>query len=99
MVDVMMRCRVKDYPHWKKVFDESETFRRDRGEVSFELYQAAHDSGELVLRFRWDEMGVARDFFDAAETRRLWDQAGVVGEPEVTFLKLVDRGEAFGRKR
>ncbi|MFN2420317.1 MAG: hypothetical protein ABR527_02900 [Gemmatimonadota bacterium] len=98
MIDVMMRLRVKDYPHWKKVFDKAETFRRERGEAAFELYQAAHDSGDLVLLFRWDEMGVARDFFDAAETRRLWDQGGILGDPEVTFLKLVDRGEAFGRK-
>lgn len=99
MVHVMVRCRVRDYPHWKKVFDEAEVFRRERGEAAFELYQAAHDSGDLLLLFRWDDLGVARDVFASTELERLWDEAGVVGDPEVVFVRLVDRGEAFGRKR
>ncbi|MDX1623342.1 MAG: antibiotic biosynthesis monooxygenase [Gemmatimonadota bacterium] len=94
MIYVLVRHQVQDYPHWKKVFDEAEEWRRDHGEKRFEIFQREHENTDLTLLFGWDEIGIARDFFASTELRRRMEEAGVVGEPEVTFLQLVDRGEA-----
>lgn len=94
MVHVLVHHRVEDYNRWKKAFDDAVEWRRERGEKSFEVYRREHDSGDLTLLFGWDEIGVARDFFASAELRRRMEEAGVVGEPDVTFLQLLDRGSA-----
>lgn len=94
MVHVLVHHRVEDYNRWKKAFDDAVEWRRERGEKSFDVYRREHDSNDLTLLFGWDEIGVARDFFASAELRRRMEEAGVAGEPDITFLQLLDRGSA-----
>ncbi|MBW3660483.1 MAG: hypothetical protein KY397_02475 [Gemmatimonadetes bacterium] len=94
MIHVLVRLQVEDYNQFKSAFEDALGWRRERGEKSFDLYRREHDSNDLTILFGWDEIGVARDVFASTEWRRRMDDAGVVGEPRVTFLQLLDRGQA-----
>ncbi|MDX1660272.1 MAG: hypothetical protein R3326_00660 [Gemmatimonadota bacterium] len=94
MIYALVRLQVEDYNQFKTAFDEGHEWRRDRGQKSFDLYRREHDSNDLTIVFGWDEIGVARDLFASTEWRRRMDEAGVVGDPNVTFMQLLDRGSA-----
>lgn len=95
MPHVLVRHRVEDFRHWKRTFDEAAEFRRDRGEQGYEIYQLSHDTDTVIGLFQWDDLAVAHEFFESTELRRRMDEAGVKGEPEITYLQQVDAGSVF----
>ena len=92
MIHVLVRLRVEEYNRFKNAFDEGHEWRRERGQKSFDLFRREHDSNDLTILFGWDEIGVARGVFESTEWSRRMDDAGVVGDPRVTFMQLLDRG-------
>jgi hypothetical protein len=95
MPHVLVRHRVEDFRRWKKAFDEAREFRRDWGEQEYRIFQLSHDTETVVGLFQWDDLNVAREFFESTELRRRMEEAGVQGEPEITYLQQVDAGSVF----
>jgi heme-degrading monooxygenase HmoA len=81
--------KVKDYPRWKKVFDEFIDTRRKGGEKSFQIFCKEDKPEELFLLFVWDSLENAKKFMNSTELKNAMMNAGVEGTPYIHFLKEV----------
>lgn len=86
MAYVMVRHELGDFGRWKAVFDEAAEMRKNGGELSTRLFQAADDDGHVVLLFEWDSADRAREYFASAELKDAMRKAGVSEAPDVLFL-------------
>lgn len=84
--------KVRDYKAWKEVFDNFEETRRSGGEKSYHVMQTQDDPNDLHLMFEWDSPEKARSFFQSPELKDAMKKAGVVEEPKINFLNLLDEG-------
>ena len=92
MTHVMIRHRVSDYSAWKQTFDDFANVRKSSGEKSFQILQHDLDPLNLYLLFEWDNIENARKFLGSPELKEAMAKAGVLGMPEIQFLREVDRG-------
>jgi quinol monooxygenase YgiN len=60
--------------------------RASSGELSTQLYRDASDSNKLTLVFKWDSLANAQKFAHSPELKAAMEKAGVVGQPNVSFL-------------
>lgn len=90
MVRVLLRHSVEDYDTWKSHFDEHESTRKEHGEEGYQLLRETDDPNDLVMLFNWDSTENARGFLDSSDLRDTMAEAGVVGEPEISFLDEIE---------
>ncbi|MBX0324531.1 hypothetical protein EGH21_15990 [Halomicroarcula sp. F13] len=90
MVYVLIRHEVADFDEWKPVFDEDDARREEAGQLSYRLFRTSEDPDELVAIFEMESMEGAREFIDSPELREKMETAGVVGDPEMTFLEEIE---------
>lgn len=91
MVYLLGESSVEDFDEWKSNFDDNDPYRSDHGQQGFQVFQSVDDPDEVVVLFEWDERENARALFESEEMRERLSDAGVKGQPELTFLELVDR--------
>ena len=86
---LLVRHRVEDYAKWKPLFDEHRSTRLAGGSTSELLLRNAHDPNELTVLFEWDTLEHAQQFVQSEDLRQVMQRAGVVGQPDVSFLEKV----------
>jgi quinol monooxygenase YgiN len=87
MTRIMVRHRVKDYSHWREVFDGFINTRKANGEKSYQIFQDSKNENNLYLMFEWDNENNARRFFDSTELKNAMQKGGVAETPEIHYLK------------
>ncbi len=87
MVCVLIRHAIADYERWRQVFDASMSFRQAGGEKSCRIFRDPEHPQTLTLFFEWENLEQARRFMTFPELRQRMQEAGVVGEPEVHYLR------------
>ncbi len=87
MTRIMVRHRVKDYTHWREVFDGFVKTRKAGGEKSYQIFQDGADENNLYLMFEWDNEANAQKFFDSTDLKDAMQKAGVAETPEIHYLK------------
>ena len=85
---------VKDYAKWKPVFDEHGAFRKANGSKGGRLLRNAQDPNRLTILFEWESVDKAQQFAQSPELRAAMEEAGVTGQPQVSFLEEI---ESFGK--
>jgi hypothetical protein len=83
---VIFRTKVADYARWKPIFDADGANRQAGGSKGGQLFRSADDPNEVVMLFEWD-LEKARQFSQSEELRAKMQEAGVLGPPDVYFLK------------
>ena len=78
--------KVREYDAWKKVFDAHNLFRKERGELSHQIFRADNDPNRVLLLFEWDSIERAERFYGSEEIKRVMKEAGVLEKPERYFL-------------
>ncbi|MFC6733421.1 MULTISPECIES: hypothetical protein [unclassified Haladaptatus] len=86
MAHMLIHHRVKDYPTWKKVFDEHAETRKQAGERSHELFCSGEDQNDITILMDFESEDGARSFAESDDLRQTMERAGVVGKPEITYL-------------
>lgn len=86
MTVMIVHHRVKEYRHWREVFDSLLDFRRQNGELSAKVYRAPDDPKHLTLLCNWDSLENARKFAISEELGEAMQKAGVDGIPTFHFL-------------
>lgn len=86
MINVLIRHSVKDLEKWKAVFDEHWPARKDSGCLSERVMQSAADPKDVCLVSIWDSAENARGYLESEGLRLMWEQAGVIGRPDISFL-------------
>ncbi len=83
---MIFRTKVADYARWKPIFDADGANRQAGGSKGGQLFRSADDPNEVVMLFEWD-LEKARQFSQSEELRAKMQEAGVLGPPDVYFLK------------
>jgi quinol monooxygenase YgiN len=92
MTVLRIKHKVRDYDSWKTVFDDFRETRKKGGEKSYRICHTENDPNELDVIFEWDNVENARSFVNSPELKNAMEKAGVVEDPEISFLKEVDQG-------
>ncbi len=92
MAYILARHKVKDYAAWKNGFDSAISIRRAGGEKTWQIFHPAGDPNNLTMLFEWDSLDNAHAYFASPDLRHAMEAAGVIGEPEVSWLEEVDQG-------
>jgi hypothetical protein len=93
MTFLRIKHKVRDYGTWKEAFDGFVETRKKGGEKSYWICQADNDPNNLDVTFEWDNEENARNFVKSPELKSAMEKAGVAEEPQVSFLKEVDKGK------
>ncbi len=91
MSHVLIIHAVKDYPAWKKVFDNAASIRRKAGEQSYYVLSDESDPNSIVHFSRWDSIANAKAFFESPKLVEIRRLAGVEA-PEFHYLHLLEQG-------
>ena len=87
---VIVKHRVEDYDAWRLVYDEIEAFRRQSGIVGDAVSRQIDDPDDLVIYHQAEDIDALRAFVDSPELQDAMQRAGVIGEPEIHFIQVVD---------
>lgn len=91
MPHVLIIHEVESCQKWKSVFDQAEIFRKNAGEVSYQLLRHGNDANRIVHFSEWSSLDNARRFFESqelVETRR----KGGVKSSGFIYLHEIERG-------
>jgi quinol monooxygenase YgiN len=86
MAVLIVQHKVKDFATWKKVFDSAFDMRTASGELSAQVLRDASDPNKLTIINKWDSIANAQKFVHSPDLMAAMQQAGVEGQPAVTFL-------------
>ncbi len=91
MVTLVVHHRVRDYGVWKPIFDAHETVRRGHGEIEHRVYRDIHDPNRVVVHNDFPSEEAARGFLEDPSLKQAMAQAGVEGEPGISFMERAER--------
>jgi hypothetical protein len=94
MAYILVRHKVNDYNKWKPVFDEHGAVRKTIGSKGGYLFRNIDDPNEVVMCIEADDVEKAREFVKSEDLRQTMERSGVVDQPDIFFLDLVERPSA-----
>jgi len=83
---MLIQHQVKDFAAWKKVFDSSIDLRTASGELSAQVYRDASNPSMITTINKWNSLANAQKFAHSPELKAAMEKAGVLGQPNVSFL-------------
>lgn len=86
MASMLIQHQVKDFAAWKKVFDSSIDLRTASGELSAQVYRDASNPSMITTINKWNSLANAQKFAHSPELKAAMEKAGVLGQPNVSFL-------------
>jgi hypothetical protein len=90
MVTIDVRHKVKDFGHWKRVFDSAAEARREAGELACRIYLRHGSSDDVLVSMDWDSLERAQAFLSSPHLMSGMQQAGVREMPQIVILQRVD---------
>ena len=87
MAFILVSYKIEDYKRWKNTFNDAFEMRRRFGERSSRVFKCSDSPKEMVVLQEWDSLASARRFSKSKELRNCMKKAGVVGKPDIVFLK------------
>jgi heme-degrading monooxygenase HmoA len=85
----IVRLSVKDFEHWKSVFEGAGGLRKSYGSRGVRVFRSLDKPTDLVILGEYDDLEKARQLFQSREFREATQRAGVTSPPEVTFADEV----------
>jgi quinol monooxygenase YgiN len=90
-VTLAVHHRVRDYPHWKRAFDEHESVRRGHGQIEHRIYHPLGDPLQLVVHNDFPTVEAAESLGADPSLPDAMARAGVEGEPGINMATLAER--------
>lgn len=88
MIYLYVRHAVEDYIKWRRHFDADLSRRKEGGATGIEyVYRDVEDQNIVTVIMEWEGMEKARMFLADPVLGDVMKDSGVMGEPEVHFLK------------
>lgn len=84
---MMITHEVKDYDHWKEVFDQHEPERRLAGLELVGIGRSHSDPLEISVMFAFDDMDAAKLFASSDELKQAMEESGVVSDPVLSWYQ------------
>ncbi len=89
MVHVMGKTHVADFDAWRENFDQNDSLRTEHGQRGYQIFRSSDDPEDVVVLFEWDDRENARKLFESDEMRGRLADAGVEGQPELSYFEQV----------
>ncbi len=86
MAKLLVHHKVQDYSAWRKIFDDDDQRRKEYGSTGFQVLRSASDPNDLTVIMDWPSVDAAQAFATSDALREKMKNAGVVSQPEMTFL-------------
>ena len=86
MAKLLVHHKVQDYSAWRKIFDEDDKNRKQYGSTGFQVFKSASDPNDLTVIMDWSSVDKAKAFATSDSLKEAMKNAGVISQPEVTFL-------------
>lgn len=90
MVNTLVRITVTNFDEWQRVFEEAADLRAAYGSRGVTVYRNIDRPDEAILLADYEDLDRARQLFQSPEFREAISKAGVIGRPEVTFLRSIE---------
>jgi quinol monooxygenase YgiN len=87
---LLERHQVRDYSHWREVFDADAEGRKEAGCRGARVFRNADDPEEVVVLFEWESLERARRRMESATLGRKFEEAGVSGGIRQTEFYLLE---------
>ena len=87
---LIVKHRVADFAHWKKVFDSMTPLRKQHGWLGHTVLRDAQDPNVVTVVNRVKDLDGAKRYGGSAELKNAMKDAGVQGPPEISFLENAD---------
>ncbi len=84
---MIARASVQDYAAWKTGYDAHEPSRAAAGLTEKHVLQDADDANMVTMIFEAEDLKRAEDFSQSDDLREAMRKVGVVGKPDIYFLK------------
>lgn len=91
MTYVLVIHKVEDYDKWKPVYDEDRATRKAKGSKGAVVFRTADDPNKIVVMSEWENITMAKNFAEAEELRITMLKAGVIGQPEISYLEEIEK--------
>jgi quinol monooxygenase YgiN len=91
---MMVHNKVRDFGKWKTFFDQHESTRKTSGSKGAQVFQNVEDPTDVFMLFEWDSTENAGKFSMSEDLKKTMEQVGVIGIPQIHFLKEVQKNKA-----
>jgi hypothetical protein len=78
--------KVKDYPAWRKAYDEHEKSRISAGLANGKVFRSAEDPNDILILQDVADVAKARAWLGGADLKAAMEKAGVIGSPSFHFM-------------
>ena len=78
MKRMIVRNKVKDFDHWKKIFDEQFDANKEAGLSLENLWQTVEDPNEVFFVLAIDDMDKAMAHISSPEAAEVGERSGVI---------------------
>ncbi|MBI2501765.1 MAG: antibiotic biosynthesis monooxygenase [Candidatus Latescibacteria bacterium] len=85
---------VEDYKKWKPFFDKHAATRKAKGSKGGYVFRSADDPNQVVVLLEWDTLQKMRQFSQSEDLRERMKESGVIGQPDIHFLKVAGKPSA-----
>lgn len=86
MASLLVHHKVQDYATWRKIFDDDAKRRKEYGSTGFQVLKSASDPNDLTVIMEWPSVEAAKAFATSDALKEKMKDAGVISQPEMTFL-------------
>ncbi|MGD8403095.1 MAG: hypothetical protein PVJ21_05505 [Anaerolineales bacterium] len=86
MAKLLVHHKVQDYSAWRKVFDEDNQRREEYGSTGVQVLKSASDPNDLTVIMDYPSVDAAKAFATSDDLKEKMKGAGVISQPEMTFL-------------
>ncbi|HVO72426.1 MAG TPA: antibiotic biosynthesis monooxygenase [Ignavibacteriaceae bacterium] len=87
MVHILVHHKVEDFKKWKPIFDKHSSFRSENGSKGGKIFQSADNPNDLFVLLEWESIESLQKFSQSDSLKEAMKESGVVGMPEVYFIK------------
>ena len=87
MHHLLVRHEVADFEAWKAVFDSHAEAQLEAGLRVIRVFHNIEKPTEVFLLFEVDDLEKARGFVTSSDVPDAQRGSGVIGEPEIVFLR------------
>jgi uncharacterized protein (DUF1330 family) len=87
---VVVDHKVKEYAKWKPAFDDHSSARRKLGSKGGLLFRVSGEPNHLVVLLEFDKKENATTFYESDDLKKVMQDAGVIGKPDVIFAEKIE---------
>ena len=86
MPATIVQQRVRDYPTWKKEFDDIKDMRLASGAYADQVYRDEDDPYKVTFILKWNSLANAKKYFSSPELIGSMSRGGVEGQSNIAYV-------------